>query len=150
MRVDALVAALVVPLVACGPDAGTRELTVGPMDEFVHGVAPVLEARCAHGGCHGRPDRPFALFAPGVYRLDPSRTHLAEDLSPREHELNAARIAAWVDPLAPDDSLVLEKPLASGAFHGGGEVFAGETDPDYVVLRDWLRACVLGRDAGAP
>lgn len=150
MRADALFAVFVAPLVACGPGAGVRELAIGPMDEFVRAVAPVLDGRCAQGGCHGRPDRPFVLFAPGVYRLDASRTHLAEDLTPQEHELNATRVAAWADADRPDESLVLSKPLAGGAFHGGGEVFAGETDPDYVVLRDWIRTCSVGRDAGAP
>lgn len=141
-------------LVACGPSPGARPVGVGPLDEFARSVEPVLEARCAQGGCHGRPDRPLALYAPGVYRLDPARTHLAERLSEEEIERNAIRLAALVEAPPAEHSLALTKPLAvaaGGVHHGGGDVFADESDPDYRLMLRWLRACLPPPpDGGAP
>ncbi len=147
MRRELLAAALELPLVlgACvGPGLDARPITVGPMDVFVGEVEPVLEARCAQGGCHGRGDRPFVLFAPGALRLDPTRLHLAEPLDQAELEINARRLAVLADPSDPERSVALRKPLAidaGGLHHGGGEVFVDRTDPGYRTLRRWLEAC---------
>ncbi len=126
----ALVAVLA--LAGCeGPGLGAGALALGPLDVYAWEVEPVLEARCAQGGCHGRPDRPFVLFAPGVYRADPARTYLAEALSPAEIELNARRVAALAVPSDPESSLALRKPLSiegGGVYHGGGDVFADRTE----------------------
>ncbi len=154
MRAEILALALFAVAAGCGPPPGERPLRLGPLDEFARSVEPVLESRCAQGGCHGRPDRPLALYAPGVYRLDLARTHLAERLSDEEIERNAVRLAALVEAPPTERSLALTKPLAvaaGGVHHGGGEVFANESDPDYQRMLGWLRACLPPpADGGLP
>lgn len=133
-----------------GPPIGEHPLAVGPLDEFEAQVQPLLEQECAQGGCHGRPDRPFVLYAAGAYRADPERTHLSEPLSFEETEMNAWRLAALAVPDDPRSSLSLLKPLAiegGGIHHGGGDVFPDPDDPRYQVLLHWLEQCV---PAGAP
>lgn len=128
-------------------------MTVGPRDEFALRVEPLLEERCAQGGCHGRPDRPFALFRPGVYRADEARTHLAERLTEAEVEMNALRLAALAQEAPAERSLALTKPLAvaaGGVHHGGGDVFLSTDDPGYRVMLRWLRACAAPAPDGGP
>jgi hypothetical protein len=130
---------------ACeGPAIVTHGVVVGPLDRFEVAVEPVLEQRCAQGGCHGRADRPFTLYAPGAYRADPSRVNLAEPLEAEELATNALRVAALASSTDPEASLVLRKPLAlsaGGLHHGGGDVFVDRTDRDYRAIRDWLASC---------
>lgn len=166
MRPDAWRLALAVFLLAApaceGPGLASAPLAVGPLDVFAREVEPVLEDRCAQGGCHGRADRPFSLYAPGQLRADPRRLHLAEPLTEGELATNARRVAALAVPGTPDESPALRKPLAlaaGGAYHGGGDVFVDRTDPGYRVLRSWLLSCdeaeaqrgdAGASDAGAP
>lgn len=154
MRAERLAIAWIALAAGCGPMPGERPVRLGPLDEFARSVEPVLESRCAQGGCHGRPDRPLALYAPGVHRLDPARTHLAERLSDEEVERNAVRLAALVEAPPAERSLALTKPLAvaaGGVHHGGGEVFAEASDPGYRSMLRWLRACLPPpTDGGAP
>lgn len=166
MRPDPRSLALATLLLAAGacegPGLGGAPLAVGPLDVFAREVEPVLETRCAQGGCHGRADRPFSLYAPGQLRADARRLHLAEPLSVGEVATNARRVAALAVPGAPDDSPALRKPLAlaaGGAYHGGGDVFVDRTDPGYRALRSWLLSCEEAEaqrgdagaaDAGAP
>lgn len=132
-------------LVGCtGPSPQPRIVDVGPLEAFASGVEPMLEERCAQGGCHGRPDRPFTLYAPGAYRRDPAQTSLALPLDADEVATNALRVAALADASDADASIALRKPLAvdaGGAHHGGGDVFVDRTDAGYRVLRDWLLSC---------
>lgn len=117
---------------------------VGSIEVFEAQIEPMLERRCAQGGCHGRPDRPFVLYAPGVYRRDEARTSLAEPLDHEELASNALRVAALLDRRDVDRSVVLRKPLVlaeGGLHHGGGGVFADRGDADYVLLRRWLLSC---------
>lgn len=135
----ASVVALVV--VGCGPEPSTAPLSVGDLEFFEARVEPHLEERCASGGCHGRPDRPLALYAPGMHRADPSRTWLDEPLSGLELEENARRAAAFGLEGAPEDTLLVQKPLsilAGGSWHGGGDVFDTSDDPACVALSAWL------------
>jgi len=143
MRRELLAAALA--LGACeGPGLEARPISVGPMDVFATEVEPVLESRCAQGGCHGRGDRPFVLCAPGGLRLGAARLHLAGPLDRTEVEINARRLAVLADPFDSERSVALRKPLAidaGGLHHGGGEVFVDRTDPGYRTLLRWLDAC---------
>lgn len=135
-----------------GPSPGGHRIFVVELGRFTSSVEPQLEARCAQGGCHGRRDRPFALYAPGTYRLDPSRTYIDESLDASEIAANAERVAAFaVDSASLDQCIVLRKPLASsagGVWHGGGDVFADASDPTYLAMRDWLEACRESQDDG--
>lgn len=110
-------------------------------DAFEADVQPILAARCGNPSCHGRPDRPFAVYSPLQWRADAARTHLPEPLTDDElaHNYTAACVfvteAGW-----PDDALLLRKPLAeaAGTYHGGGPVFDGTSDDDYRTVRAWV------------
>ena len=148
----ALLAALASAGSACaGPASDADPLLLGPMPLFVADVEPVLEDRCASGGCHGRAERPLCLFAPGQHRMDGARLHLDEPLSEAELAHNAQRLAAFAHGVAPRESLALRKPLAlehGGCWHGGGEVFGEPNDPGYRAIERWLAAREVGADGG--
>ncbi len=139
-------------LSACtGPEAGGEPLGVGPMEVFAAEVEPVLEERCASGGCHGRAERPLCLYAPGQHRADPARLYLDEPLTDAEVEHNARRLAAFAHGVSGADSLALRKPLAreeGGCWHGGGDVFSSETDPGYRIVERWLATRAPTPDGG--
>lgn len=137
-----------------GPPLEGTPIEIGSLARFESDVEPHLEARCAPGGCHGRAERPLALYAPGQWRRDPARTHLDEPLDALELERNARALAALGVGCAPDDSPALTKPLAvaaGGVWHGGGDVLLDPTDRAYVAIRGWLVECARMRaDGGAP
>ncbi len=139
--------ALALALAACAVEPGPpRGLPEGDLGVFAAEAQPVLDRHCADPGCHGRPERPFAIYSPGRHRADPERRFLAEPLSEAELAANARTVAAFaLEPLlagAPvDDCLVLRKPLALGAGgcgHEGGASFRGTDDRDYRALRSFL------------
>ena len=101
----------------------------------------MFEARCANPSCHGRPDRPFAVYAPRRWRLDPRRTFVDEPLTPEEEARNfEVAVALATEAPSPETSVLLTKPLESvaGTYHGGGAIFEGTTDRDYWAVRQWL------------
>lgn len=145
-------AALVWVAACAGPGVGSEPLEVGAMERFTAEVEPVLEERCASGGCHGRVERPLSLYAPGQLRADRERLYLDEPLTAEELAHNARRLAAFAHGVEAAGSLALRKPLAQeegGCWHGGGDVFADDTDPGYRAIAGWL-ATRRGTDGGIP
>jgi len=138
-----LALALLLSLVGCvGPSAGSEPLPLGSRSTFVAAVQPVLELRCASGGCHGLEERPLSFFAPGMNRLDAEMLHMDRPMLERELLSNAEALAAFALEPDPRDSLALCKPLgmeSGGCYHGGGEIFSDETDPGYRAILAWLR-----------
>jgi len=112
---------------------------------------PVLDTDCASPNCHGRPERPLAIFSPGKYRRDPARTFLNEPLDESELAANAQGVAAFaLDPLTDgqpiDMCLVLRKPLAraaGGSGHEGGEQYRDTAEPGYQGLRTFLATLLI-------
>jgi hypothetical protein len=139
---------------ACeGPAPGREPLPMADLARFEAEVQPHLALRCASGGCHGRPERPLSLFAPGAHRLDRERLHLDEPLSRAELEENARRTSAFALVPHARGSLMVQKPLAQaagGLWHGGGDVFLDESDPSCRALVSWLDARSVPTDGGAP
>jgi hypothetical protein len=135
--------ALDVPLPLALPD--------GDVVVFAQRTQPVFDRACASAGCHGRAERPLALYSPGNRRSDPARTFLNEPLSDSELLANARAIDAFAleplrDNLPIDDCLVLRKPLAlsfGGAGHEGGELFPSPDDRDYQAVQAYLETLVL-------
>jgi hypothetical protein len=151
-RLVALVLVSLTPYGCHGPDEGRVPLRMGSIEDFMVEVAPHVEARCAQGGCHGRPERPLSLYAPGVHRADPDRRYLDEPLHPEEHAENARRLAAFAQVCDPRRSVLLCKPLArsvGGCWHGGGDNFVDDTDPAHRALLGWLLD-VDALDGGTP
>ncbi len=145
-----LLALAAAQLVGCfGPAPGEEPMRVGDLDAFAADVEPYLEARCALGGCHGRPDRALTFYAPGSWRADPSRTWLDEPLSRAELAANAAHLCAFALEGPAESSLALCTPLAldqGGCGHGGGAIFADRSDLAYRAIARWLDS----RTAEAP
>jgi len=127
---------------ACdGPTQRYEPLEVGPLEVFAAEVQPHIESRCASAGCHGAVGRPLSLYARGQYRAEPERTFYDEQLTRRELEANAERVAAFAHGSTVEACLFLQKPLAQeagGVYHGGGDVFVDADDPAYRAIALWL------------
>src|SRR6267143_832469 len=101
-------------------------------------VQPVfLNARGGHArcyGCHILGNKNFHLET-----LLPGKSTWTDEQSQRNFE-NAVQ---QVVPGDPASSRLLIHPLAPEAggdpFHSGGRQFASQTDPDWLVLADWVR-----------
>jgi hypothetical protein len=139
-------------LAACAvdpPDA--LPLPAGDLAVFATEAQPVLDRSCADGTCHGRADRPFAIYSPGRRRADPARTFLDEPLTDEELAANARSVDALaLDPLLDGEPIdacrVLCKPLAvaaGGCGHVGGAIFDGRDDRGYRGVRAYLETLVM-------
>lgn len=127
---------------ACGP-VDESETPVRWLDhaEFAEAVQPVLAARCGNPSCHGRTARPFAIYSQRNWRLDPARTHLDEPLTETELRHNYDTSCVFASEAAsPAEALLVLKPLAetAGVAHGGGVIFDGTSDRDYLTLLRWI------------
>jgi YVTN family beta-propeller protein len=96
-------------------------------------------ARCY--GCHILGNKNFHLET-----LLPGNSTWTDEQSQRNFE-NAVQQVVPGDPMS---SRLLIHPLApevgGDAFHSGGRQFASQTDPDWLVLADWVRGLRLGID----
>ena len=111
-------------------------------------VQPILTKSCAAFACHGDVRRYYHLFARSRLRLGGGEEQRNAPLSAEERAFNYNATRAVVDLGAPDESLLLKKPLdasAGGYYHGGavlygkGDVFLKSDDPDFKVLSRWIR-----------
>ncbi len=109
---------------------------------FQQSIEPMLQQRCANPSCHGRPERPWSIYAPGRFRLDSTRLFIDEDLNAQEKEHNfwVSSVFANIGGIASNERLLLQKPLAQGVYHGGGAIFLGERDEAARTLRAWIEA----------
>lgn len=143
-----------VVLVACVPAAcvqGGLEADAGPVEldraYFDCKVQPVLTKYCATFVCHGDGRRFYRIYARNRLRLGGTEEERNAFLRERERQANYVASVAMVDPVHPEDSLLLLKPTGQGArgyYHGGatefgmGDVFEDEDDPDLRILREWV------------
>lgn len=153
MRIHNVAFAASMWLCACAPASGGREpIPLASLEVYERSVQPHVAERCGSGGCHGREERPLALYTPGAYRADPARIFLDEPLTAWELRENARRLSAMALGVRAERSFVVLKPLAveaGGLWHGGGDVFAELDDPACRVLSAWLDARA-SMDAGSP
>ncbi|MCC6995555.1 MAG: hypothetical protein IT370_13175 [Deltaproteobacteria bacterium] len=132
----------------CAPTPPDLPLPAVDLASFASEVQPILERRCGSPSCHGRVERPLALYGSGSYRADPTRRFLLEPLTPDELAANARSVAVFVlEPreraAALGESLVLCKPLAlaaGGCGHQGGVQWLSPRDREYRQLASWLEA----------
>lgn len=132
-------------IAACGGTNGVEDLpTADTVERYATDVHPILERRCATLDCHGDPGRPLRLFADtGLRASDALR---GQPITAEELAANV-RSLLTVDPgTPPAESLLLSKPLAGGAHHVGGEIWAAATEPQPRCFIGWLTA---SRDAAA-
>ena len=139
-------ALLTLGLAACAQSPAPEPLPAGDLGSFAETVQPVLDAHCADPSCHGRPERPLAIYSPLRYRLDPARRYLSEALTSQELAANlrsveAFALAAREAGLSAAGCGVLCKPLAEragGCGHAGGAIFPSADDREYRALESWL------------
>lgn len=135
-------AALDATLVDAGPDhvrhvPGLRD-DLRPCSAYsltLHFQARVMRwrRRCHH--CHADDGITAGTRGAPLWMVDGSDFESARQ--------TAARVlaAGYVDLVAPDQSLLLLKPLtqrAGGVEHGGGNKFTRATDPAYLDFRSWI------------
>jgi len=123
------------PLVALGcvsPTAPPPPPSGGPpftpsYEQFVATVEPVLQRHgCDAGGdCHGGGPR-------GALELSPSGA--------KNTRFDFDQVSLQVNPVSPDSSRILTKPLAlaAGGVPHGVKPFASTSDSDYVAIRAWI------------
>ena len=126
----------------CADPVSIDGLPEPSLDVFVAAVEPLLVMRCGNpSGCHGREDRPFALYAPRANRIDPASVFLDEPLSERESLANYWRSVAFGVRVDDAEPLLLSKPLArsaGGSAHRGGPIWVSRDEREYRVLAAWL------------
>jgi hypothetical protein len=145
MRASVLVP-LLLSIGGCDADAGGVDAwpRFGGLDAFEEQAQPVLSLRCANPSCHGRPERPLALFAVHRHRLDPADTFVDEPLTEEELRRNFLQTTAFLlDVTEPGESLLLVKPRSE---HAGVIVFGDVADYDHVRLREWIESALADRD----
>ena len=99
-----------------------------PVPSFVRDVLPALnQAGCSAGGCHAKPDGQNG-FKLSVFSYDPKA-----DFGEIVNEAHGRRIF----PAAPDESLLLMKPLGRIS-HEGGQRFAPGSETHQLLVR-WIR-----------
>ncbi|MDO9014615.1 MAG: hypothetical protein Q7U84_07550, partial [Polynucleobacter sp.] len=107
---------------------GDRDLTP-PTPSFIRDVLPVLnQAGCAAGSCHAKPEGQNG-FKLSVFTHDP-RSDYAEIVK----DARGRRVF----PAAPDESLILLKPLGVVPHEGGQRFERGSGT--HRILERWLRA----------
>ncbi len=107
-----------------------------PVSFYTETVAALTRQGCNSGGCHGSPS------GKGGFRLS------LEAYDNKLDELTVIREAAGrrTNPIDPEASLLLLKPLMS-ASHGGG-LKLRKTDHAYEILRQWIaEGCQSDQDA---
>lgn len=141
MRAAAL---FLVSLAACTvPDSDDVIVRLYDFELFQATVQPVIANSCGNPSCHGRPERAFSIFSQRNWRLDADQLYLPTPLSDEELEHNFISASLQVDD--GDDlrqSLLLLKPLGDVAntYHGGGTVFADQTDRSYRAILAWIES----------
>lgn len=93
---------------------------------FTDEVNPMLLMRCAEADCHGTPRVALGNIV--------SRYWLKDGECSDDWNFTASQL--FIDPRQPETSPLLTRPLSRN--HGGREVFRGQADPGYVLLRRWV------------
>lgn len=145
----ARVAVLSCALAGCALDnAPTMERDGDPV-LFEAEVQPILGARCAFEGCHGREGMPLALYAVDFLRLRDPEGNINPDLPPlderalstAELEHNRRALAARTsasDPLGDELILRLLSVDEGGIPHGDVVVYLDPANAELAVLRRFL------------
>jgi len=131
-RVIAHAAGVTTVTIHAGPLSQSLGVTVRDVERpdpvgFRAEVLPVLTRQgCNAGSCHGAPEGKGG-FALSMLAYAPARD---------EESLRTGGLVRRIEPIDPESSLLLRKPLLALP-HVGGKRFR-ETDPGYMLLRDWI------------
>lgn len=150
-----LVVGLAAAFTACDPGGAPLLLPEPDPQVFAREVYPLLLERCGFPACHGRAERPLALFGPGRTRLGTAMLPF-DPATPEEVALSYARTRAMLVSVdGVRRSPLLRKPLAvraGGAGHGGDDPwgaapFPSKQDPGFQVVFFWATDGLDGEDA---
>lgn len=103
---------------------------------YAASVDAMLALRCGSASCHGRAERPFALYAPGQRRLPPHDVYGDAPMTTAEIDANYQATLGFIDAPEALDTTLVRKPLGFG--HFGGIVFEHRSDPECRLLRAWI------------
>ncbi|MDH5673119.1 MAG: hypothetical protein OEZ06_13270 [Myxococcales bacterium] len=143
-------------LAGCAEDDGALLIAQPDRAQFEAEVYPVLLRDCGFDQCHASRERFFQVFGPGRARYSPDLRSLdPPGMAELDHSYQRAR--SMIDPVNPQASLLLVKPLsvqAGGAGHQGidslgRDVYQFDADPSYLVLLNWVLTSAGVPTAGA-
>jgi hypothetical protein len=98
---------------------------------FVGTIAPYVKTTCAAGNCHGTSTNVMFLLC------GDTAPELAWNFWVLSQYIPGA-VAGTDSGISPDASQLLSRPLSGGTFHEGGDIFAGVTDANYLMLKSWV------------
>ena len=150
VRLSAVVLSVVLAA-GCSSDTGKAPARDGDAELFSTEIQPILRARCAFIGCHGREGMPLTLYALDYLRLrdpdgliDPNTPELDERaLFASEIEHNRTTLASRVgrDDPSGDIERFLRRliPIEAGGIpHADTVVYQSLDDPEVATLRRFL------------
>lgn len=138
-----LAVAVTMTAVACTVEAPLQRAPLLPAGvlaseaTFDAEVGPLLEGRCGDAACHGRPERPLPLYAPGARRLYPADTFWKGPLKPAEVAANYRAVLGFIDDARPRRTTLLRKAVGELG-HGGKRIFEAWSDPACRAVEAWL------------
>ncbi len=116
------------PVVVNGPGKNPKQPWQPQPASFTRDVLPQLaRAGCASGGCHSKPEGQNG-FKLSVFSYDPKSDH-AEIIA----DVRGRRLF----PAAPEQSLLLQKPLLGIPHEGGRRIEAGSAT--HTTIQRWIR-----------
>lgn len=130
----------------CAAPAPCEAQTALSFDTYRERVEPIfLEKRTGHGpglsacaACHAHSGTPLRLE--DLEEDENGRVYWSEAASRRNFEV----VSRLVVPGSPEHSRLLRKPLALSAggvsFHVGGKFWQSQSDPEWQIIADWIRA----------
>ena len=130
----ALLSALCGFALACAEDTPELVLATPDAARFQAEVYPVLLRDCGFHACHGSSERFLQVFGPGRGRLDPL-TQPLDPILPAEVGYSYERARSMIDAHAPEQSLLLRKPLSVEAGGAGHEGLRQEVVPVAHILQ---------------
>jgi len=130
-------------MAGCGgpPADGLSPLPTPDRALFAQEASHILERRCGSSNCHGRVERPFALYAQRQRRQAPIGTFSLEPLGQDELDANYRATLGFLDDDDPRRTTLIRKALGIGGTggHRGGAVFEAPSDPECRAVLAWLR-----------
>jgi hypothetical protein len=124
----------IVTIGAVGAVSSAQEAAAPDPVFFEERVLPIVRGNCASPACHGNPE--------GAGSLRFEQAGFDGEFTPRQATENYRAALAFVRPGAPQDSLLLRKPLREpegGLRHGGGSYDFGRDSEEYAALAAWIR-----------
>lgn len=123
----------------CVTDDGAPAWPAGDPATFEVLVQPTLAVRCANPSCHGRAGG-FEVYAERLHRADPGTLWRDGALTATERRHNQREVEARIRTDRPDDSPILRMCLPGEDGHRGFAPLQAASDPEYAMLRSWVRA----------